>query len=99
MANRTPDVKQTAVSAAGTATLTWTQLMSCAHIKNNGAGNVYVKFNGTPGAAPADGQFTLEAGEVYNIDDTSFLSIGFYGVASCQVEVVAYISAEGVRLV
>jgi hypothetical protein len=98
MGLRTPVIKQSSVSAAGTATLSFTNAMACGHIKNNGDGTVYVKFDAVPGGTPADNQFTLKSGEFYNGNDLVFESVSFYGLALAQVEVIAYKAVEGVRI-
>jgi hypothetical protein len=70
-------------------------VLGTAHIKNLGPGAVAVKFDGVPLVPPADNQFTLESGDSYNVDSVNFSTIGLRAVGDCEVQVIAYLAAQG----
>jgi hypothetical protein len=95
---RIPVIKNVALIAGGTGIADFTQKMGAVHIRLIGTGPVFVKFDGTPGAAPADDQFTLDTQiPFYNVDDIEFKTVGLRntGGAACRVEVIGYRSVEG----
>lgn len=94
--SRQPVVKQATVLSGAFATLTFSTWMGAVYIKNNGLNTVFLKFDGAPGVVAADGQFTLKTGEIFNLDDCIFKTIGIFctavgGGADAQVEAVALV--------
>ena len=94
-----PDVRVRTILAGATANVNFSEKLGRVHMRvvNTGAvPTVYAKFDGIPGAAPADGQFTLDSlVPGYDADDIEFTSVGFYAVTDCRVEVIGYRSVQG----
>jgi hypothetical protein len=99
MAAQVPVARTLTLGAGASGSINFGEEYGRAMIRIIGSGTMYVQFNGTPGAAPVDGQFTLDSQcPFFNDNDISFSTIGFYAVNALRVEVLAQKSVHGIKL-
>jgi hypothetical protein len=99
MAAQVPLVKTLSLGAGASGSIDLLAEYGRVMIRIIGNATVYCKFNGAPGAAPADGQFTLDQQvPAFSDNDISCTTIGFYAVNAVRIEVLAQKSVHGILL-